>query len=648
MGRIYLSVLSIVVLFSADAYATDGHADFIRSHYAKFEYKIPMRDGIKLFTSVYIPYAKDKKYPILMKRTPYRVGPYGADEYKSKLGPSKAFDKEKYIFVFQDVRGKFMSEGVHVNMRPQDAAVRGGNATDDSTDTYDTIEWLLKNLPNHNGRVGVWGISYVGYYTSVASINAHDAIKAISPQAPIADWFFEDEFRNGVFAPAVAFIFMDMVDRPRKGLRAAWPDTLKLPTPDGYQFFKELIPLSRVNEFYFKGNIPYWNEIIQHPNYDDYWKAKSVLQHLTSTKPAALVVGGWYDTENLYGALATYQTMSQQNKKKHVRLVMGPWYHGQWNNDGDGQKLGQARFGFKTSDWYQKNIELEFFKYYLKSNVDKDSLKIPQVLVFETGANRWREFETWPPLEANKPVTLFMAPKETLSSTTTSQGGFSDYISDPNKPVPQSIEITRGWDRNYMTEDQRFAARRPDVLVFETSVLKEDVTIAGKIFLNLWFATNQTAADLIVKLVDVFPGKDENTERKDSRAGHRHELVRWGAIRGRFRQNFSKPIAFVPNRPSLVKFHLEDVFHTIKRGHKLQILVQSSMFPFLDINPQKYVENIFQAKEEDFVRATHKIFHSTKFPSRIEFMTFASDYESIIEAATRLNYTMVQKQPVEP
>ena len=616
LSNTMLVILLLVSTLVTAAEKANPRADYIRANYTKYEYQIPMRDGVKLFTSVYIPNDDSKSYPMMFQRTPYRVAPYGASKYKRALGPSESFEKDGFIFVFQDVRGKFMSEGEFVNMRPQDAYKRGKKATDDATDTYDTIDWLVKNIPNNNGKVGMWGTSYPGYYTSVGSINAHPALKAISPQAPIADWFFDDFHRNGAFVIPMAFIFFDTFDKQRDDTHAAWPKGMDSVTPDGYQFFKELGPLTNVNKNYFKGTRPFWNEVIAHPNYDEYWQARDVLQHLGNTKPATLVVGGWYDTEDLYGPLYTYQTMSNKNKKDHVKLVMGPWYHGQWNSSDGGTKLGEAHFGFDTSKWFQEEVQLPFFKQHLKDGGDA---KLATATIFETGANRWRKFDVWPPKKA-KSQTLYLAENESLSVKKVNSGA-SEYISDPNKPVPHSAKVSRGWDRPYMVEDQRFAARRPDVLVFETEPLEEDLTIAGPIDLDLWFSTTQSAADIVVKLVDVFPGKDVNNDKVDSKTGNRHELVRWSVIRGRFRDSMSEPKPFKPNTPDQVKFELYDVLHTFKRGHRLQIQVQSSMFPFIDINPQKYVDNIFEAKEEDFVKAFHKIHHSKKHPSSIKFKT---------------------------
>ncbi len=612
-------LLALAVLFSAfsaTAATEDKRAEYIRSHYAKYEYNVPMRDGKTLFTSVYVPNDQSKKYPMLMQRTPYRVAPYGTDKYKTRLGPSEKFEQEGFIFVFQDVRGKQMSEGEFVNMRPQDAYKRGKKAVDDATDAYDTIDWLVKNIPNNNGKVGQWGISYPGYYTSVSAINSHKALKAISPQAPIADWFFDDFHRNGAFSTPMAFIFFDSFDKPRDGVFPWSEDRRDLPTQDGYQFYHELGSLKNVNEKYFHHERPFWDELTQHPNYDDYWKARDVLQHLDDVKPAVLVVGGWYDTEDLYGPLATYKTMSDNNKKDNVQLVMGPWYHGQWIRD-KGENLGLAQFGFETSIYFQDNILLPFFNQHLKDD-SKVAYK-PQTTMFETGANRWRTFETWPPKQVSEKTWYLTADESISDKPSADKKGFDEYLSDPNKPVPHSASISRGWDRPYMAEDQRFAARRPDVLIYNSEPMESDMTIAGPVDVSLWVSTTESAADFVVKIVDVFPGVDENTNTVDRETDNRHELVRWGIIRGRFRNSFSEPVAFTPNKPTEVKFQLYDVLHDFKRGHKLQIQVQSSMFPFMDMNPQKYVENIFEADDSDFVKAFHRVYRTEDMPSNISF-----------------------------
>jgi len=612
-------LVSFLFLIAVDATAfedkkTDERAEYIRENFAKYEYSIPMRDGKELYTVVYVPYDSSQKYPFLLFRTPYASDLYGANKYSKRLGPSESFEQDGFIFVSQDVRGQFRSEGQYVNMRPQDAYKRGGKAVDDATDTYDTIEWLLKNIQNNNGKVGMWGVSYPGYYTSVASINAHPALKAISPQAPIADWFFDDFHRNGAFVLSMAFAFMDVFDNFPDGKHDYWPEGTKMPLFDGYQFYKDMGPLNQANEKYFKGTRPFWNELVTHPNYDDFWQARNLLPHLKKTKPATLVVGGWYDTEDLYGPLKTYETMSDHNKKEHIKLVMGPWFHGQWNSE-EASNMGEAQLGFNTSKWFQKRILLPFFQKHLKDG----QADIATATVFETGANRWRSFSQWPPKNVSTKTLYFSANEELAEKSSTNTKGFSEFISDPNKPVPHSKKIGRGWDKEYMAEDQRFTARRPDVLTFESEPLTEDLTISGDLQLALQFSTSQTAADIIVKLVDVFPKIDSNTEKFDKKHGNRHELVRWGSIRGRFRDSMSEPKPFVANQVTPVNFDLYDVLHTFKRGHKIQFQVQSSMFPFLDRNPQKYVDNIFEAKESDFIKANHRLYHGKNTASKVTF-----------------------------
>jgi len=622
ISRFVLPLLLLLVtpnmLYAASddeqAQAKKQRAEYIRYNYSKYEYEIPMRDGTTLFTSVLVPNDKSKTYPILMVRTPYSVSPYGLDKYLERVGPGKVFEEEGFIFVSQDVRGQFRSEGEFVNVRPQDAYKRGKGAVDDATDSYDTIDWLVKNIPGNNGKVGIWGISYPGYYAAVASINAHPALKAVSPQAPVTDWFFDDFFRNGVFVPSMAFFFFDRMDNPPEGKHSHWAEQESKPwTHDGYDFFLEMGPLSNMQK-HFEKQRPFLNEMFEHPNYDEYWQARNILQHLGKTRPATMVVGGWYDTEDLYGPLYTYQTMSNNNRNEHVRLVMGPWYHGQWASD-DGSTMGEAQFGFNTSKWFQEDVLLPFFKEHLKDDNDKP---LYTATMFETGANRWRTFEQWPPQQVSKKTLYFADGERLVESVADNGGGSSEYISDPNKPVPHSKAIGRGWDRPYMTEDQRFAARRPDVLVFNSDVLEEDLTLAGALNLDLKVSTTASAADFVVKLVDVFPGKNENTDKLDMERGNRHELVRWGSIRGRFRESVSEPKPFTPDEVTTVKFELYDVLHTFKRGHKIQIQVQSTMFPFLDRNPQKYVDNIFNAEEKDFIKATHRLYHNDKDVSSVE------------------------------
>jgi len=598
-------------------------AEYLRSHYTKFEYRIRMRDGVRLFTAVYVPNdaSASKRYPVLLVRTPYSTAPYGAERYGHLLGPSAAYEKEGFIFVFQDVRGRNMSEGEFVNVRPHLAAKRGPKEIDESTDTYDTIDWLVKNVPGNNGRVGMWGISYPGYYTAAGAIDSHPALKAVSPQAPIADWFWDDMHRHGAFNLALAFNFFAVFGkaRPQPTPSEEW-ERFEHGTPDSYQFFLELGPLSNADARHFKAGISFWNDIVAHPNYDTFWKARNLLPHLRNIKAAVLTVGGWYDTEDLYGPLHTYSSIEKQNPGISNTLMMGPWQHGGWMRT-EGSSLGDVEFGFATSNTYLE-LSLTFFKHHLKGGEKAD---LPEAMVFETGANRWRRFDAWPPKNVRQ-ARLYFQPKEGLAFTPPSASGtslFDEFISDPNRPVPYTAEINPGWAKNYMAEDQRFASRRPDVLVYQTEPLDKDLTFAGPLEADLWVSTTGTDADWVVKLIDVNPGKLPGWAKADDEAGKKNHgsqqtLVRGEPFRGRFRDSYSEPKPFKPGEPTRVHFVINDVFHTFQRGHRVMIQVQSSWFPFIDRNPQTFVPNIFEAKESDFVKATHRVYRSTSNPSFVQ------------------------------
>jgi uncharacterized protein len=598
-------------------------AEYIRSHYTKFEYRIPMRDGVRLFTAVYVPNdaSAKKRYPLLLVRTPYSTAPYGAERYGERLGPSAAYEKEGFIFVFQDVRGRNMSEGEFVDVRPHRATKRGPKETDESTDTYDTIDWLVKNVPGNNDRAGMWGISYPGYYSSAGAIDSHPALKAVSPQAPIGDWFWDDMHRHGAFNLGLAFNFFAAFGkaRPQPIASEEW-ERFEHGTPDGYQFFLELGPLSNADARHFKGGISFWNDMVAHPNYDDFWKARNILPHLRNIKAAVLTVGGWYDTEDLYGPLQTYRSIEKQNPGISNMLMMGPWPHGGWMRT-EGSSLGDADFGFATSNTYLE-LSLSFFKYHLKGGEKPD---LPEAMVFETGANRWRRLDAWPPRNV-KQARLYFQPKEGLAFTPPSGSGtslFDEFISDPNRPVPYTAEISSGWAKNYMAEDQRFASRRPDVLVYQTEPLEKGLTFAGPLEAELWVSTTGTDADWVVKLIDVNPGKMPGWTRADDEGGKKNPgsqqtLVRGEPFRGRFRDSYSEPKPFKPGEPTRVRFVINDVFHTFQRGHRVMIQVQSSWFPFIDRNPQTFVPNIFEAKESDFVKATHRVYRSASNPSFVQ------------------------------
>jgi putative CocE/NonD family hydrolase len=620
------SLLVLAVLLSSSPTSTPAAqqpqqqsselAQYIKANYTKREAMIPMRDGVKLFAAIYAPKDTSQKYPILLERTPYTVAPYGLDQYKSSLGPSSRFAHEGYIFVFQDVRGKSMSEGDFVDVRPHIAKKRGPKDIDESTDTYDTIEWLLENAGNHNGRVGMWGISYPGFYVSSGVIDSHPALKAVSPQAPIGDWFLGDDFHhNGAFFLPHAFNFYAVFGQPRHGPGLTAPKPFEHGTPDGYAFFLKMGAIKNGLELYRKqlgSSIAFMEELAKHPNNDEFWKARRILDHLHNIKPAVLTVGGWFDAEDLYGALNTYASIEQKNRGITNKIVMGPWFHGGWAR-GDGDRLGNARFGSKTAEYYRDRVELPFFNVYLKHCTETCSVDLPEALMFETGSNQWRSYETWPPGNVEQ-KSLYVETNGRLSFTSpTARDGVDEYVSDPFKPVPFIENVDIGMTREYMTDDQRFASRRPDVLSYQTDVLTEDMTVAGPFAAELFVSTTGTDADFIVKLIDVHPdaAKDAEPNPTRFRTGGYQMLVRGEPFRARFRNSFEKPEPMKPGEVTRLEFTLPDVNHTFQRGHRVMLQIQSTWFPLVDRNPQKFVPNIFLADDTDFQKATHRV-HRTK------------------------------------
>jgi len=608
---------AIALAFLVSLPASGQGLEWVKANYTKHEYNIPMRDGVRLFTAVYVPKDMSQKYPILLQRTPYNVGPYGVDRYKSDLGPSPAFAKEGYIFAYQDVRGAWMSEGEYVNMRPANGPNAAQNAIDESTDTYDTIDWLLAHVPNNNGRVGQSGISYPGFYTVTGMIGAHPALKAVSPQAPVSDWFARDDWHhNGGFLLNHAFGFFNGFGRPRSGPTSTRPDPYvpaQTAIQDGYEFLLRLGPLRNINEKIFHGEVDFWNELMKHDARDDFWKARDILPHIRDIKPAVMTVGGWFDAENLYGALHVYHSVEDSSPGTFNILVMGPWFHGGWSRS-PGDTLGDVRFDAKTSDFFRDNIQLPFFNYYLK---DKGKLDLPEASVFETGTNQWRRFDTWPPKEAvSKSLYLNSAGKLSFDPPAGDDASaFDEYVSDPSKPVPYIPGFSFGMARRYMDDDQRFASRRTDVLVYQTDPLEEDLTIAGPIQAKLFVSTTGTDSDWVVKLIDVYPDifPDEKGSTNNSLGGYQ-QLVRGDLLRGKFRDSFERPEAFVPGRPTPVAFTMDDVLHTFRRGHRVMVQVQSSWFPLIDRNPQKFM-HIPEATESDFQKATQRVYHSRSMPS---------------------------------
>lgn len=602
--------------------ATAGSAG-VRGQYAKREVQIPMRDGVKLFTAIYTPKDTSRTYPFLLQRTPYSVYPYGADAFPEHLGPSAAFQKEGFIFVYQDVRGRMMSEGEFVNMRPQRAV--SGAAVDESTDTYDTLDWLLNHVEGNNGRAGQWGISYPGFYAAVGMLSGHPALKAVSPEAPIVDWFAGDDFhRNGALWLPHAFNFMVGFGKPRPKPSAEWPKPLRHGTSDGYEWFLRLGPTGATRQY--TQDVAFWNEMLDHPDYDAFWQARDLRPQIQDVKPAVLTVGGWFDAENLYGALQVFQTLGRQSPATDSRLVMGPWFHGGWERS-KGDHLGPVQFGADTSAWFQSEVLFPFFMHHLKG------VKAPalaKATVFETGANRWHHLDAWPPKAATQ-ARFYLQPGGRLASTPPSAGGGADsFVSDPAKPVPFTEQVAIGMPKEYMTADQRFAGRRPDVLVFQTEALAEDLTLAGPLRPELFVATTGTDADWVVKLIDVYPDDFRNPDFKEggepwdrtpNPMGGYQQLVRGEVMRGKFRDSLSTPAPFGPGQPTRVAWSMNDIFHTFKKGHRVMVQIQSTWFPLMDRNPQAFMD-INQAKAEDYQKATHTVFHDAARPSSLGVETW--------------------------
>lgn len=602
-------LILLLIWIPVVGFAQQNDSTWIVNNYTKKEIYITMRDGVKLFTTVYMPKDVSEKHPILLTRTPYSCAPYGEDKFSAFWNsPRTYFLKENYIYVQQDVRGRWMSEGVFEDIRPFNPNKKG-TETDEASDTYDTIDWLVKNLQNNNGNVGVFGISYPGFYSTMAALSNHPALKAVSPQAPVTEWFLGDDFHhNGAFMLMDGFAFYSGFGKPRPTPTTIGAKGFDFPTKDNYAFYLRTGALTNFTKL-MGDSIKFWKDLMSHPNYDAWWKARDARANVQLISPniATLVVGGLYDAEDCYGAWNLYKAIEKKTKNNN-KIVMGPWYHGQWARS-DGSFLGNVQWGSNTTEWYGKNVELPFFNYYLKQKGNIDQLQ--EATIFFSGANEWKHLPKWPVDEVKyesyalrkggylSKIVPLIAP---LSS-------WEEYISDPAKPVPYTEDIHFGRTREYMTDDQRFAARRPDVLVFQTEPLENDLTLAGPITADLMVAITGTDADFVVKLIDVFP--DNFTYEKDNgyvMNGYQM-LVRGEVMRGKFRNSFEKPEPFVPNKPTRVKYELPDVAHTFKKGHRLMIQVQSSWFPLVDRNPQQFMD-IYQAKDSDFKKATIRIYHN--------------------------------------
>ncbi len=609
-------LLTLLILFCGSLLFAQTDSAYVRDNYTKIERMIPMRDGVKLFTAIYIPKEKGK-YPFMINRTPYTVRPYGENEYKTTLGPSPLFIREKFIFVYQDVRGKWMSEGEFVDVRPHIDNKKGKTQIDESSDTYDTIDWLIKNVAGNNGKAGIYGISYPGFYSTASLPGAHPGLKAVSPQAPVTDWFMGDDFHhNGAFFMTDAFNFYSSfgVPRPKPITPDQGPKPFKFPIADNYRFYLSIGALKNVKEKYFGDSIKFWNDLMANGTYNDFWKARNIRTHLKNVKPAVLVVGGFFDAEDTFGALATYKAIEQQDAKANNKLVMGPWFHGGWAR-GTGERFNDIEFGQPTSTWYQNNLEFPFFMHHLKGAPATD---IPEASIFLTGSNEWKKFASWPPKETENKTLYFHANGKLSFDAPAEKDSFDEYVSDPNKPVPYQNGVQPRRTREYMIDDQRFAARRPDVQVYESDVLTEDITLTGPLMAKLKVSTTGTDADYVVKLIDVYPEDATAPEPNSNNVlmGGYQMLVRGEVMRGKFRNSFEKPEPFVPGKITEVNYTLPDVGHTFKKGHKIMIQVQNSWFPLVDRNPQKFVD-IYTAQDSDFQKATHRIYHDAENPSSL-------------------------------
>ena len=601
------AILALVAGAGWMIYLRTDAARATRARYKKYEFHIPMRDGVTLFTQVYVPKDQTKTYPFLVQRTPFGVSPYGENDYRPRLGPSPEFDDAGYVFVFQDVRGRFQSEGEFVDMRPHiDHPVPG--QTDESTDMYDTVEWLLKNVPSNNGKVGIWGMSYPGFYASASIIDSHPAIKAASTQAPMTNLFLgDDAYHNGAFMLAAEFQIYANYFKPRGGgLEFPSPKIGKFfeyGTEDGYKFFLAHGPGLQPIAALARNTL--LDESIRHDTYDEYWQARDISQHLNNIHCPVLNVGGWFDAEDLAGPFRTYHAIAETNPGLTNLLVMGPWGHGDWLRK-PGRKLGSLDFGSDTGVFFRSHVLFGFFEHYLKDGPAPD---VPGALVFETGTNQWRSYAAWPPASAEaKNLYLHANGRLSFEAPTVQESSYDEYVSDPANPVPYVEHPSTEVASEYMYGDQRFAAGRSDVLTYKTDVLDQDVTVAGPLAVRLQVSSSGTDSDFVVKLID-------EDDSHGVSAGYQ-QLVRGEPMRARFRNSFSNPEALKPNETTAIDYAMPDINHTFLRGHRIVVQVQSSWFPLTNINPQTFVV-ISSARPADFVKATQRVFHKPEAASSI-------------------------------
>ncbi len=577
--------------------------------FKKTEVMIPTRDGMKLHTVIFAPEKITELLPFLMTRTPYGVDWMNSgalNQIHSELV------SDGYIFVFQDIRGRYKSEGTFVMNRPLRENRTDPKAIDETTDTYDTIEWLLKNMPNNNGRAGIFGVSYPGWTSVMGIIDPHPAMKAASPQAAMGDtWMGDDFFHNGAFRLTYGFEYVYSMESAKDG------NDFRHDRYDTYDWYLKLGPLSNANDKYFHGKLPTWENFIAHPTWDRYWQSKALDKIVTKVTVPTLNVAGWWDQEDFYGAVKTYLALEQYDTQNLNYLVSGPWNHGGWGGRGD--KLGRITFDSDTGKYFRAKLQAPFFAYHLKG---KGSLKLAEATTFETGSNEWKSYEAWPPKQNYTTRNLYFHNDGRLAFDAPTKDGEAEhdsYVSDPKHPVPyrpRPVQATysQGSTWNiWLTQDQRFVHNRPDVLSWETDALNEDITVSGQIIADMFASTSGTDSDWVVKLIDVYP--DEWPQ--DRSMGGYQLMVANEILRGRYRKSFEKPEPVKPNEINEYKCDLRWADHTFKKGHRMMVQVQSTWFPLYDRNPQSYVENIFKAKESDYIAATQRVFRSKQFPSHL-------------------------------
>lgn len=582
---------------------------FVKDHFDKKEVYIPMRDGVRLFTSIYIPkdISRSNKYPVLMQRTCYSVAPYGENDYKTSLGPNKYLMNEKYIFVYQDVRGRYMSEGTFTNMTPQ-TDHKTKKDVDESTDTYDTVDWLVKNLKYNNGKVGQYGTSYPGFYTAAGTLAGHPALVASSPQAPISNFWNDDFLHNGRFMLGYFRTFPVFGVQKTKAENKAWYADSIIPakSEDGMKFYREMGTLKEGYDKYYRNNF-FMTEVMEHPNFDEFWQKRNLLPHLKNISHAVMTVGGWFDAEDLSGPLNIYKTIEKTSPKAKNTIVMGPFSHGGWSRESGKHFHNDIYFGDSIATYYQKNLETRFFHHYLKENAKTDA-GLPEATMYDTGRKEWREFSQYPPENTVK-TTLYLAAKGLKNQP---DEGYTEYYSDPENPVPSSTNLKdfNGFTpRNYMSEDQRFAEGRPDVVTFTSEILSEDITVAGEILARLNISTTATDADFAVKLVDIYPEDFKPAEKKDGVVyANYHQMVRSEIMPARFRNSVKVPEPLTPDTKTAVTVKLQDVMHTFKKGHRMQVQIASTWFPLFAVNPQKFIPNVNLATKADYTKAFIKIY----------------------------------------